>query len=536
MNQILLRREIHYGRVMRCLAERPANIDALLRAAVARNPDGCALVYGALRLSYRELDSQVERIAAAWLARGLKKGDRVALLLGNRPEFLLAMQAAARMGAVIVPMNVRQRRPEILYMLAHSQAAALIYEAEIAAELPDTAELPELRLLFSVGEVDGEAEDFDALLVPAPAQVFEAPGEDEPLCVLYTSGTTGRPKGAILTHFGLVHSALNFERGLGLREGDVAALAVPASHVTGLVAILLAALRVAGTVIIMPAFKARDFLAIVQSERVNYTVMVPAMYNLCLLAPEFAQNDLSSWRVGGFGGAPMPQATIARLAEAVPGLRLSNIYGATETTSPVSILPPGDISTHSDTVGRLLPGADIIVVDADGREVPPGEMGELLIAGPMTIPGYWNNPTANEANFVAGFWRSGDIGSIDAAGYLRIHDRMKDVVNRGGYKIYCLEVENVIARYPGVVECAVVGYPDSVLGERVAAFIRGPAAVEAEAIRAHCAVNLSDYKVPELIQLLDQALPRNANGKIVKDELRRLAGPGRQWKERRCAR
>jgi acyl-CoA synthetase (AMP-forming)/AMP-acid ligase II len=521
-----LRHEVHFGRIVRCFAERPANVDMLLRQAAGRRPEGAAVIWSDARLSYSELDEQVERIAAAWARRGLRQGDRVALLLGNRPEFLLAVLAAARMGAIVVPINVRQRRPEIQFMLAHSQSAALVFDRAFAGELPQDAELPDLRLRFVVGGTTAAAEPFAELLQSAPSPSSMAPGEDEPFCILYTSGTTGRPKGATLTHLGAVHSALHFQRGLGIREGEVAALAVPASHVTGLVAILLTMLRVAGAVIFLPSFKAGDFLDLVQKERVNYTLMVPAMYNLCLLEPRFAQADLSSWRVGGFGGAPMPAATIAKLAEAAPGLRLSNIYGATETTSPATILPPGD-ATHFDTVGLALPCADIIVVDRAGREVPAGQMGELLIAGPMTIPFYWNNPEATASNFVGGYWRSGDIGSVDVAGYVRIHDRMKDVVNRGGYKIYCIEVENVIARYPGVEECAVVGYPDSVLGERVAAFVHGPSTDAAAQIHEYCAANLSDYKVPEVVRLLEQPLPRNANGKVVKDELRRLLGPGR---------
>lgn len=514
------RREVHFGRVMRCFVERPANVDALLRDAVERSPDGAALIAGDMRLSYRELEDQVSRLAGAWASIGLRKGDRVALLLGNRPEFLLSTLAAARLGVIIVPMNVRQRRPEIHYMLDHSQAKALIFEHGLAAEIPDAPELPELSFRFCVdGDCQG-ADSFDDLLRSAPLEMTDGPDEDDAFCILYTSGTTGRPKGAVLTQLGVVHSVLHYEMALDLHQGDVAALAVPASHVTGLVAILLTTVRVAGAVVVMPAFKARDFLALVERERVSYTLMVPAMYNLCLLAPEFATADLSSWRVGGFGGALMPQATIAALDQAVPGLRLSNIYGATETTSPVSILSPADITKLADTVGRILPCADVIVVDDQGHEVPVGEAGELLIAGPATVPSYWDSPEANTANFVGGYWRSGDIGSIDADGYLRIHDRIKDVVNRGGYKIYCAEVENVIGHFPSVRECAVVGYPDPVLGERVAAFVCGPAAHAASQIREYCALNLSDYKVPEIVCIVDDPLPRNVNGKIIKNDLR----------------
>jgi acyl-CoA synthetase (AMP-forming)/AMP-acid ligase II len=324
----------------------------------------------------------------------------------------------------------------------------------------------------------------------------------------------------MLTHLGTVHSLLHFEYGLGLRNGEVTVLAVPASHVTGLVAIILPMLRVGGTTVMMPAFKARNFLEIAARERMTYTLIVPAMYNLCLLDPDFGKFDLASWRIGAFGGAPMPPATIERLAGILPKLTLLNIYGSTETTSPVTMMAAGEAATHSDTVGKPLPCTDIVVMDDDGREVAPGTSGELWIAGPMVVPGYWQNPEADRTGFCAGYWKSGDIGSVDAQGYVRIHDRKKDMINRGGYKIYCIEVESVLARHPDVIECAVVGRPDPVLGERVHAVVvaREPGVAEAE-LKRFCAEHLSDYKVPGTIAFLD-ALPRNANGKVLKIALR----------------
>lgn len=526
MPQRAIRREVHHGRMVHCFAERPANVDAMLRAATDRRPDAAAFKAADASLSYREVDERVEALARGLAELGLGQGDRIALLLGNRTEFLIALLAAARLGAIVVPLNVRQRRREILFMLSQCQAAAIVYEVDLCGELPDPAELPDLRHRIVVGEADGEAVRFESLLEPSPARVFDPVGEDDPFCILYTSGTTGTPKGATLTHCGVIHSAIHFELGLGLAEGEVAALAVPASHVTGLVAILLAMLQVAGTTLFMKDFKAREFLRLVERERVTYSLMVPAMYNLCLLADELTEVDLSSWRVGGFGGAPMPPATIARLADVIPGLGLMNIYGATETSSPATILPAECMAQHADSVGRAVACADIVAVDAQGREVPPGEMGELLIGGPMTIPSYWNNPEANAASFIGGYWRSGDVGSVDADGFVRIHDRLKDVINRGGYKIYSIEVESIIARADGVSEVAVVGYPDPVLGERVAAFVHCPdGAVTEQSIREICARELSDYKLPETVILLPAPLPRNANGKIQKGTLREMIPP-----------
>lgn len=514
-----LRHETHYGdRVVRCLAKRPATVDAMFREAVARAPDRNALVLGDQRLSYRALNEKAEAVAANLTQSGLAKGDRLGLLLGNCFEFIFAVLGAARAGIIVVPMSTRQRAPETAFILTQCEAAGLIYQADIAEHLPAREDTPHLREIFVVG--GGAATPFDALISPATF-TSTAIAEEDIFSLLYTSGTTGRPKGAMLTHLGTVHSAMNYEAGMALRDGDVSMLAVPGSHVTGLVAIILTMIRVCGTTVLMPAFKARTFLEIAARERMTHTLIVPAMYNLCLLDPEFTQFDLSAWRIGAFGGAPMPQATIERVATVLPNLTLVNVYGSTETTSPVTMLPLGEAATRADTVGKPLPCTDIVVMDDNGHEVAPGVSGELWIAGPMIIPGYWRNLEADATAFCGGYWKSGDIGSVDAEGYVRVFDRKKDMINRGGYKVYCIEVESVLARHPDVIECAVVGKPDPVLGERVHAVVVPRAgALQAGQLKSHCAEFLSDYKVPDLITFLPGGLPRNANGKVLKTALR----------------
>jgi O-succinylbenzoic acid--CoA ligase len=308
---------------------------------------------------------------------------------------------------------------------------------------------------------------------------------------------------------------------MALTPADRAIVAVPMSHVTGVIALIAAMTRAAATLIVMPAFKAGPFLALAAAERMTHALMVPAMYNLCLIDPGFDARLLPAWRVGGYGGAPMAPATIARFAEVLPGLQLMNAYGSTETTSPVTMMPPSETPRRSDSVGCALPCADILVMDEAGREVPPGVEGELWLGGPMVVKGYWDNPEATRDSFVAGFWRSGDIGSIDADGYVRVFDRKKDMINRGGYKIYSVEVENVLMSFAGVVEAAVVSRPCPVLGERVHAFVVATDAAATEiALKQHCARLLADYKVPETITLSPEPLPRNANGKLLKRNLR----------------
>jgi len=523
-NRFATRHEAHYGgRVVRCYAERPTDLDAMLRRSVARRGSTIALRLDDTAVRYDELDATVDRVAGNLSRVGVAAGDRVAIALGNRLEFAYAVLGCNRLGAVGVPLNIRMRRPELEFALNQCGAVALLHEAALADQVPRPDSVAMLRRVFSCGGAAPGALAFETLLEPIAAPPAAPIAEEDTCHLLYTSGTTGKPKGAMLTHLGVVHSALHFERHAELRAGDVGIVAVPASHVTGLVALLYTLLRVGGTTVLMREFKARAYLELAQAVRCSYTILVPAMYNLLLLDPEFGRFDLSAWRVGAYGGAPMPPATITALADKLPNMILVNGYGATETTSPQTMMPLGATKGHEDSIGKLLQCCDTRVMDENGHEVPPGTVGELWHAGPNVVPGYWDNPTANAENFVGGYWKSGDLGSIDADGFVRIFDRKKDMINRAGFKVYSAEVENVLAHHPDILECAIVGRPDPVLGERVQAFVvPRRAGVEAQSIRAFCAERLSDYKVPDRVTFLTEPLPRNPNGKVVKGELRKL--------------
>lgn len=518
-----LRIEAHFGdRVLHCFAQRPRNLNVLFAEAIERNAAGEALIDGDLRLTWAALQQEVARVAAGLARRGIGRGDRVALLLGNRKEFVISWLAAARLGAIVVPLSIRAQGPELAYMLAHCGAALLVHEAALADRLPALDSVPTLRARLAVGDCAG-AEPFSALLAGGCLDDPSGCDEEDTAAVLYTSGTTGRPKGALLTHLGIVHSALHYAQAMQLAETDRSIAAVPLSHVTGVIALVATMIRCAGTLILLPEYKASAFLQLAAREKMTHTVLVPAMFNLCLLAPEFERLDLSSWRIGGFGGAPMPPATIERCALKLPGLQLMNLYGATETTSPATIMPARHTATRADSVGLAVACADIVVMDEARQSVAPGEAGELWIGGPMVVKGYWNDAEATAREFTAGYWHSGDIGSIDAEGFVRVFDRRKDLINRGGYKVYTAEVESVLIDHPAVAEAAVVARPCPVLGERVHAFICLRSEVEEQALRAHCATQLADYKVPETFTLGYEPLPRNANGKLVKRILREQA-------------
>jgi long-chain acyl-CoA synthetase len=516
-----MQREARFGdRVVPAFCERPRSVWAMVADAVARNPDGEALICGQRRMTWREVAQQSGRVAAGMQKLGLQTGDRVALLLGNRIEFVLAMLGAAHLGLVTVLLSTRQQKPEIAYILNNCGAKLLVHEAALAERLPGADDIPDVIYRIAVDD-GGASSQFAALMsdafLPTPAEV----GEEDTAMILYTSGTTGRPKGAMLAHCNIVHSAMVYEICMELTPADRSIAAVPLAHVTGVVANIMSMVRCAGALVIVAEFKAAEYLKIAARERVTQTVMVPAMYNLCLLQADFDSHDLSAWRIGGFGGAPMPAATIERLAGKIPGLKLINAYGSTETTSPSTIMPPELTSEYIDSVGLPCPGADIIVMGPEGHELPRGEIGEIWIHGGSVIKGYWGDPKATAENFTGGYWHSGDLGSIDEQNFVRVFDRQKDMINRGGLKIYSAEVESVLAAHPGVVESAIIAKPCPVLGERVhAVIVIRDRDIEGETLRSWCAERLSDYKVPETVSLSLEPLPRNANGKVMKKRLR----------------
>lgn len=516
-----MRREHHYGdRVFPCYTKRARSVYGLLAETVEQNSDRTALICDDARMTYAELDDEIRCVAAGLAALGVGPGDRVAMLLGNGVPFVVVTYAAAFLGAVTVPLNPRDQKPGILHALLNSEARALVVEAEFRDIVPRAEETPELTARFSVGAAKG-FEDYETLRATAPSSAPAETGEDAAATILYTSGTTGVPKGAMLTGLGIVHSATNFMQTMSLGPEDTTVVVVPMNHVTGLVAGIHTLVRCGGCIVVMRAFKAVAFLDCAARHGMTYSLMVPAMYNLCLHQADLSDFDLSAWRVGGYGGAPMPAATIERLATALPGLGLMNAYGATETTSPATIMPADQTAQRRLSVGRPVPGAEICVMDHAGREVPPGQTGELWIRGAMVVPGYWRNPEADAREFTAGFWKSGDIGKIDTDGFVHVLDRKKDMVNRGGHKIFTAEVESVLTAVSGVIEAAVVAKPCPILGERVHAVLSvKPGEITEDALKRHCAAQLADYQCPESYTLREALLPRNANGKILKRQIK----------------
>src|SRR6266851_405695 len=346
-----MRHEARFGdRVVFAFTERPESIWDMVASAASRNPDGEALVCGSVRMNWREVVERAARIAAGLEALGLKRADRIAVLLGNRIEFVLTLFAAANLGLVTVLLSTRQQKPEIAYVLTDCGAKLLIHEAALADRLPDTGDVPDLTHRIAVDD-DERLSGFSTLADHAPRSQPTAVDEEDTAMILYTSGTTGRPKGAMLAHCNIIHSAMMYETCMQLTSADRSIAAVPLGHVTGVVVNVMSMARCAGALIILSEFKAAEYLKVAARERVTYTVMVPAMYNLCLLQADFDSYDLSAWRIGGYGGAPMPITAIEKLAARIPGLKLINAYGSTATTSPSTIMPAELIAGPIDSVG-----------------------------------------------------------------------------------------------------------------------------------------------------------------------------------------
>lgn len=503
-----MRAENHYGdRVSLCFAQRPAHLWAMLAEAARRAPMATALVCDDLRLGWADLIARCETRARQLTAEGVTPGARVLMLCRYDAEFVVTLFAIFRLGAIAVPVSTRSSQPEVTFIAENSGAMLVLHDAAHAAIAPAPAPG---RAVRDLAGLERQAD----LPMDAPA------GEEDTAVILHTSGTTGKPKGAMLTHLSLIHAAIYYGAAFGLTPADRVVCAVPLSHVTGIAALVAATLHAGAALVVMPAFKAAAFIDLAERERMTATVMVPAMYGLCLMQPDFTTRDLSDWRVAAYGGAPMPEPTIRALADAVPGLTFANCYGATEVVVAQLMTPPEAALSKRHCVGCPLPGTRALIMDDQGREQPEGVPGEIWLGGPNVVPGYWNDPAATRAAFVGGFWRSGDLGVKDADGFVQVLDRLKDMINRGGLKIYSAELENVAASHPAVIEAAAIARRCDVLGERVHLVVstRGP--LPRTELADWCRARLSDYKVPDSFDISDRPLPRNANGKVDKKILR----------------
>ncbi len=471
--------------------ELPATLLDMLAEHVDHRPNSEAVVeLGAGRLTYRQLWDRASRVAGGLRADGLKPGDRVAVRYPAGINWVLAFWGTVMAGGVVVAVNTRSAQPEIEFVLSDSGA-----QVDLAADTP----LP-----------DGQP------------HVTEQLGRADIAALFYTSGTTGHPKGVPTTHEAFLTNTENSLRCLGLSRDvgeDLRTLiSVPLFHVTGCNSQLLAATRLGGASVIMPAVNLDELIAAVPEERISLMVTVPALYALLLRHKAFPGADVSRVRWVGYGGAPIAPSLVRSVKDAFPHATVFNGYGMTESASLMTVLPDHDAVAHADSVGYAVPSVDLAVIPFDDDE--PG-VGELVARGANVSAGYWNRSEATSATFVDGWLHTGDVVRVDGAGRVHIIDRLKDIINRGGENVSSVEVEAVLLAAPNVADACVLAVPDEVMGEKVGAVLfGGQEQIDVTAVLDHCRGQLADFKVPQYVTIATGALPRNAGGKLLKGKLR----------------
>jgi fatty-acyl-CoA synthase len=475
-----------------------------IRDRARTTPGRVAIDFRGAETTYAELDERSERLAAGLLEAGLTRGDRVATLTGTSPEHVVVFFACAKAGMILMPLNTRLAEPELRFQLEDAEPAVLLASdefAELAASLHDR----------SAGLED---------LVFPKHKAFEGPDDDDGLLLVYTSGTTGTPKGALLTHANCFWTNLSFDRVAGVGAEDTVLQVLPQFHVGGWNVQPLLAWWKGATVVLEPAFEPERALRLISEKHVTTMMGVPATYLFLAQEPGFATADLWTLRRAVVGGAPMPEALLetwhARGIEIVQG------YGLTEAAPNVLCLPPEDAARKRGFAGKPYPHVDVALRDPEtGRILDGAAEGELLVKGPNVFAGYWRNPEATAEAFADGWLLTGDVAARDEEGYYRIVGRTKDMVISGGENVYPAEIENVLHEHASVAEAAVVGVPDERWGEVCLAFVVLRGATTEEELLEHCRARLARYKVPKGVHVVD-SLPRNAMNKVVKSELLEL--------------
>ncbi|CAL9583303.1 Long-chain-fatty-acid--CoA ligase FadD13 [Streptomyces sp. enrichment culture] len=483
-----------------------------------KTPHRTALIHGDTTLTYAALHTRTTRLAHALRDRGIRRGDRVAYLGPNHPSYLETLFAAGMLGAVFVPLNTRLAGPEIAYQLADSGAKALVYgpaHAGLVAGLPGGTDV---RTRVEVG-----AEYEEAIAGAAADPVDEPVAADDVCVIMYTSGTTGRPKGAMLTHANLTWNAVNVLVDTDLIADERALVSAPLFHTAGLNMLTLPVLLKGGACVLVEAFDPAGTLDLIERHRITFMFGVPTMFDQVARQPRFPDADLSSLRILTCGGSPVPTPLIAAYQER--GLTFLQGYGMTEAAPGTLFLDAEHALAKAGSAGVPHFFSDVRVVRPDLTPVGVGETGEVVVRGPHVMPGYWGLPEETAASFTDGWFRSGDAARVDEDGYVHIVDRIKDMIISGGENVYPAEIEDLLLAHPDIAECAVIGVPDTTWGEvpRAVVVPRRGARPDPGRILASLAGRLAKYKIPKSVVIADE-LPRTASGKLLKAQVRRRYG------------
>lgn len=468
--------------------DRPQTLVEMLRSSVDRFGQEEALVeLGADRVTYQQLWDAAAAVAGGLRAQGIARGDRVAITYRNGISWVVAFFGIQFAGAVVVPINTRFAPPEVDYVLKNCGARMVLGEST---------------------------------QLPSGAPYVDSSGDRDSLVGLfYTSGTTGFPKGAMTSNQNMLSTSETFRRQIGRpKQGVRNLISVPLFHVTGCHCQLIPTLEMGGSAVILPNFSVPAMMNALRAESINVLVAVPSIYWLLTQRPEFAELDVSGVRSVVYGGAPIAPELVRHISHAFPTASLINGYGLTETSATSTSLPHQHSRSRPESVGLAVPVVELDLIPVEGG----AGVGELIIRGENVTRGYWGNADATAAAFEDGWFRTGDLAKIDNDGFVILVDRIKDMINRGGENVYCIEVENALAEHPAIFECAVVGVPDPMLGEAVGVILvpRPGAAVDPNEIRAFLAERVADFKVPEYVATQDGPLARNPGGKLLKSALR----------------
>ena len=530
-----------------CLAPEFTDALSMFRAAVDGAPDATAVSYFDGRLTLRELDAMSDAFAGALLANGFGRGERLAVYLQNVPQFLVSMLAAWKAGGIMVSVNPMSRERELLHLLNDSGAVVLVcleelYDSVARKVLPDTG----VRLVVTTSALEHQTRNDPRLFAgmtrtrhPGTSDLaelvhefagirppaVELSGTDTAL-LTYTSGTTGAPKGAMNTHGNVSFNAQALRAWVGLTTEDVVLGVAPLFHVTGLIAHIAVTFLVPMELVLTYRFDSGVVVGALRERRPTFTVAALPVYIALADTPGVEPQDLASLRAAYSGGAPVTPAWANRFREQF-GVSIHSMYGLTETTSPSHAVPlgaeaPVDPTSGALSVGVPFPSTMVRIVDEDGADLPTGEVGEIAIAGPQLVAGYWQKPEETEHAMAGGVLLTGDVGFMDEQGWFYVVDRKKDMINASGYKVWPREVEDVLTEHPAVSEAAVVGVHDEYRGETVKAYVTlrpGSTATEEELI-AHCKARMSAYKYPRSVQTLS-VLPKTDTGKTLRRALRR---------------
>ena len=496
-------------------ADRPQTVFEMFHKTVETYPERDAVKCGDVSLSYAELGRRVDALASFLKSDcRVKKGDRVAIFLPNNDVFPTAFLAVSKIGAVSVVLNTRLTKPELAYQLElTTPVAAIVDSATWNTELDEwVTSKVESASLAALWEKGGSCP-------PAAAS------EEDVHTILFTSGTTGKPKGVRIVHRNFIHSAIRLEQYMEILgvgdpgEGGKTLIVAPLFHVMALQEQFMACVRMGNTVVMMSALSIAVFFELVEKERINFLVGSPAIYRILLGSEDVKKYDLSSIRLVGFGAAPMSPDLMSEMRKAFVNAKFFNGFGLTEASISLAAVDR-ECMEHPTSIGQPSLGCEAKIVDENMNEVPKGAVGEIAIRGPNVADGYYENQEETNKVFRNGWFLTGDLGRIEDDGFFYVASRKKDMINRGGENVYPVEVENAIYLHPKVMEVAVYGVPDPVMGEKVAAAVVAVPGTDptVEEIKAFCADKLAKYKIPEYVQLIP-FLPKNAGGKVIKDQL-----------------